>query len=1369
MSQPASIALVTSAELEKIVQYRPNLKPGDKIEGKVIKVRDDGKTLLDFGKFQAAVDLETEVKPGDVLRFVVVERSKQLILKLESPQARTPGEVENLIKQSHLQQEKAIEELQSKIDQLLQKEARQSQQTDTPKQDQRVDNLLKDIKDQLGKFKETLQSSENREPYSKDVQKEIETLLKNLDTALRRVPGSDSALTAQRLETLDKALRNLGASLETNRAAEDINEIRDRLVEQVNRLKELVEKSGLDPAVKKDMEAALAKLSDAAAKIGQLKSPEQLPELREIITREIQPGLEEIREILGRREIPAGTPIQEAAADITNIKDRVETLQKEIDKIDIALQKSPATPKDIDALLKSVEKALSDVSETPTTRVNQDTAALQKEVGSDLIALRAQFQALEKNDVLPREVKSEAENLLKNAANVLRNLPTADSDAPRYTERLEDLARAIENLRTYTASAREFVELRDQVADQVTQLKELLEKSGVRVSKEVEVRLARLAEAAEQIRQLKSPEQLPELREMISREITPALNDLRQALEQETVIRGSEKYRVVNEATRRVENLQKEMETVLQKLSLSPLPGQDMDVLLKDADSALAKLSEVLDLSRYAHLRAARGDAQPAQDISRNEAELRQEIATDVGKIREYAQEPLSISTRETLPPETRQELVTLMQRVGETVKQLPRTPESTEQLENLANAVKSLRSGLETGRDIDELREQIVKQIEQLQARVRDLPPDSTTRKEVEAIMDKLTRAAEKIEQLKSPDQLPELRQVIEQEIRPNLSALNETLGRTPQTPEAIDSRETLETRDIRDIREMRNQVEDFQREIDTALKKLPAEAPKEIEPLLKDVEAALSKVSELSTLAAKAPPQFSESIQALYENIKAALRLLQVNLQVSGNKLEIPEEIRHIFQGLQTNLKLSEVSDTLSGQLTQLRTLIEEAGIPLERVVKEVLGSIEEMQARLAEIKAGGNVKDLQEFLQQQLKPLLDTMSSIFNNHRLLGEIDHPQKLAQAMQTLRTLQSGVENMLSKGLEPSTELSQLTELSSRLSNLPPEVKEALSQAPAGQRVSESISHLAKNIENLLSGIAESLPEAATMIDAESVGGSGGAGGPGSTGETDSAALAARIRTLLSTLRSHFEPLDIGQDALKLVPRLKSLLEDSGIFFEKKLNDIIAKLTEASERMRSVQTLDQLPEIKNIIEKDLKPNLLQLREFLNNEKIAGQLGEAKTLDSIRTAVEDMLANISQQQTRAVEQQAQQNPVQVFSFHVPIKGEENPAELKVFYNKNRKKESPEEYKLSLFLEMDRIGEIRSDFFQLKEDLTITFYVKDDDVKEYFDGHLYEVEEALGSVFDSVNLNVIVSRKKIAAFETEELEQEIISEKAVNVKV
>jgi hypothetical protein len=512
------------------------------------------------------------------------------------------------------------------------------------------------------------------------------------------------------------------------------------------------------------------------------------------------------------------------------------------------------------------------------------------------------------------------------------------------------------------------------------------------------------------------------------------------------------------------------------------------------------------------------------------------------------------------------------------------------------------------------------------------------------------------------------------------------------------------------------------------------------------KPVEQLPSKIRQPAQKEIKAPPRFSENIQALYENVKAALRILQANLKVSGNYLEIPGEIRQVILNLQSNLNMSEITDNLLNYLSRLQALLQDAGLSYENI----LTTLNEMLTRLSELRGSQQPGELQAFIQNQLKSFLQSLGDLLADPKWMQQLENSQNLFQITQTLYSLETYVENILSRGLETSLQLSQLMEFSEKLANLPRDIKSALTQS-ASAKVSESIAYLTKNIEALLVGMPERFP------------------GPGSSVEgANGAVLTDKLRTLLSGLRSHFEPLDIGQSALKLVPKLKSLIENSGMFFEKKISDIINKLSEASARMRSIQTLDQLPEIKTIIENDLKPNLLKLRDFLNNERLASQLGDPKTLESIRNAVEDLLSNISSQQSRAVEQQTQQNPLQMFSFHIPIKGEENPAELKVFYKKGRKKDSSEEFRLSLFLEMDKIGEIRSDFFQLKEDLAITFYVKDDGIKEYIDHHVHEVEEALEPVFKNLNLNVIVSRKKIAQFEAEE-ETEIISDKTVNVKV
>jgi hypothetical protein len=146
----------------------------------------------------------------------------------------------------------------------------------------------------------------------------------------------------------------------------------------------------------------------------------------------------------------------------------------------------------------------------------------------------------------------------------------------------------------------------------------------------------------------------------------------------------------------------------------------------------------------------------------------------------------------------------------------------------------------------------------------------------------------------------------------------------------------------------------------------------------------------------------------------------------------------------------------------------------------------------------------------------------------------------------------------------------------------------------------------------------------------------------------------------------------------------------------------------------------------------------------------------------------LISNIAGQQSRAVDSQAQQNPVVVFSFNLPIKGEED-AQLKVFYNRGRKKDDAQEFKLSLLLDMDNLGTVRTDLSHWEENLTVTFFVKNYEIKDYIEENLHEVREPLESEFKALTFKVIVSEEDIAAFDAEPAVPEIISDKAVDVKV
>lgn len=122
-----------------------------------------------------------------------------------------------------------------------------------------------------------------------------------------------------------------------------------------------------------------------------------------------------------------------------------------------------------------------------------------------------------------------------------------------------------------------------------------------------------------------------------------------------------------------------------------------------------------------------------------------------------------------------------------------------------------------------------------------------------------------------------------------------------------------------------------------------------------------------------------------------------------------------------------------------------------------------------------------------------------------------------------------------------------------------------------------------------------------------------------------------------------------------------------------------------------------------------------------------------------------------------EPQEKHEPVRVFLFSFPPRQDEKKAKLKIYYTgkngtgvKDKKGN-----RLSLLLSMSRLGDIRADFFQMNNDLNVTFFVKSDDIKDRIESALSQLEKNLKESFDFLVLSVIVSRKKVVEFDTEDL--------------
>jgi hypothetical protein len=251
-------------------------------------------------------------------------------------------------------------------------------------------------------------------------------------------------------------------------------------------------------------------------------------------------------------------------------------------------------------------------------------------------------------------------------------------------------------------------------------------------------------------------------------------------------------------------------------------------------------------------------------------------------------------------------------------------------------------------------------------------------------------------------------------------------------------------------------------------------------------------------------------------------------------------------------------------------------------------------------------------------------------------------------------------------------------------------------------------------------------------------------------GKTGSTELATAVRNLMS----HFEPMAVGKDVSQISGHLKRFIENAGIFYEKKLEKIIQPFIQGKSELPA-RGLGEISEIRNIVNKDLKANLLVLREFLDAKDPALKMLDMKDPEGLRKTVEKLLTEITARQHDTGTRSMRSEAVQVYTYLLPMKELEAEARVKVYYSKKKSATDREGFRVSLLLDMEKIGQIRTDLFLNGRSLTVDFSVSELPIKEYVNGHIDALKTVLGDVFESVAVNVVVSEKKIAEFEFEDL--------------
>ena len=234
----------------------------------------------------------------------------------------------------------------------------------------------------------------------------------------------------------------------------------------------------------------------------------------------------------------------------------------------------------------------------------------------------------------------------------------------------------------------------------------------------------------------------------------------------------------------------------------------------------------------------------------------------------------------------------------------------------------------------------------------------------------------------------------------------------------------------------------------------------------------------------------------------------------------------------------------------------------------------------------------------------------------------------------------------------------------------------------------------------------------------------------------------------------------------ELTPKLHHFLKTEGPDMDVKIQHSFIKVIDLFEIISSRESSGDPPihetTLSHILKEDLPQHLKRLADFFRLQAASNSL-DATTLEDIKKSLSHVRTEIDNWQAAGDGTKKAQGPEtgQVISFTLPLPEETGKGRLKVFYSKKTKRGADEGFKMSLLLEMQNTGSVRTDFFLLNRQLKITFYLCDHKIEEVILAHADSIKDALAEHFSNVLLNVVVSEEKLKDFDIEHLSSESTS--------
>ncbi len=249
------------------------------------------------------------------------------------------------------------------------------------------------------------------------------------------------------------------------------------------------------------------------------------------------------------------------------------------------------------------------------------------------------------------------------------------------------------------------------------------------------------------------------------------------------------------------------------------------------------------------------------------------------------------------------------------------------------------------------------------------------------------------------------------------------------------------------------------------------------------------------------------------------------------------------------------------------------------------------------------------------------------------------------------------------------------------------------------------------------------------------------------------AQLPAEPRLIAEALRLFIEPLDPGSNPAALAGKLQEWCEESGLFLEQRLADVVRK---GSDRAGAAVAADAAAgdSAGRILATDLKARLLFLKAFFGSADGRQWVQGSREAAGLAKAALELLAGVRAGQAQLGPPSAAADPFQMVHFPLPLPDERGRGELKIAYRRKPTAGKQEGRRAAILLQLDRIGAVRADLAMLGSSLEVSIFVGSAAVQDLIRRRVTEVHAALAPFFARVAVQVSVSSSKIAQFASED---------------